>query len=135
VTLDSRSLRRLSTGLAELYLPEGGDFPGRVISLVSSLVAAESCSYNHLVGPAAVAWQIEPAEVLDFPDAVQLFQQHLPEHPLLHYYEVTGDLAARRVSDVAATGSSARSASTATSTARPGSGISWSSALPPHTAA
>ena len=101
MTLDGRSLRRLSTGLAELYLPDGGDFPGRVISLVSSLVAAESCSYNHLVGPVAVAWQIEPAEVLDFPDAVQLFQQHLPEHPLLHHYEVTGDLAARRVSDVA----------------------------------
>ena len=80
MTLDGRSLRRLSTGLAELYLPDGGDFPGRVISLVSSLVAAESCSYNHLVGPVAVAWQIEPAEVLDFPDAVQLFQRHLPEH-------------------------------------------------------
>ena len=39
--------------------------------------------------------------MLDFPDAVQLFQQHLPEHPLLHHYEVTRDLAARRVSDVA----------------------------------
>jgi DNA-binding CsgD family transcriptional regulator len=101
VTLDGRLLRRLSNGLAELYLPGGGDFPGRVISLVSSLVAAESCSYNHLVGPVAVAWRIEPAEVLDFPDAEQLFQQHLPEHPLLRHYEATGDLAARRVSDVA----------------------------------
>jgi DNA-binding CsgD family transcriptional regulator len=101
MTLDSRSLRKLSDGLADLYVPNGRDFPGRVISLVSGLVAAESCSYNHLVGPVAVAWKIQPADVLDFPDAEQLFQQHLPEHPLLHHYQVTGDLAARRVSDVA----------------------------------
>lgn len=101
MTLDSRLLHTLSNGLAELYRPSGGDFPGRVISLVSGLVAAESCSYNHLAGPVAVAWQIQPAETLDFPDAEQLFQQHLPEHPLLHHYQVTGDLAARRVSDVA----------------------------------
>jgi len=101
VTIDGRLLHRLSSGLAELYLPGGGDFPGRVIRLVSGLVAAESCSYNHLVGTVAVAWRIEPAETLDFPDAEQLFQQHLPEHPLLNYYAATGDFAARRVSDVA----------------------------------
>ncbi len=100
MTFDSRLLRRLSNGLAELYLPGGGDFPGRVISLVASLVAAESCSYNELDGPVAVAWQIEPADVVDFPDAGQLFRQHLPEHPLLHHYQATGDLAARRISDV-----------------------------------
>lgn len=101
MTRDSQLLNRLSNGLAELYLPGGGDFPGRVISLVSSLVPAESCSYNHLVGPVAVAWRIEPADALDFPDADQLFQEHLPEHPLLRYYETTGDLSARRISDVA----------------------------------
>jgi DNA-binding CsgD family transcriptional regulator len=100
VTLDSRLLRRLSDGLAELYLPGGGDFPGRVIGLVSGLVTAESCSYNELAGPVPVAWQIEPAEVLDFPDADQLFREHVPEHPLLRHYQATGDLAARRISDV-----------------------------------
>lgn len=100
MTLDSRLLHRLSDGLAELYLPGGGDFPGRVISLVSGLVTAESCSYNELAGPVAVAWQIEPADVLDFPDADQVFRQHLPEHPLLRHYQATGDLAARRISDV-----------------------------------
>jgi DNA-binding CsgD family transcriptional regulator len=101
MTLDGRLLHRLSNGLAELYLPGGGEFPGRVIRLVSGLVAAESYSYNHLIGPVAVAWLIEPADVLDFPDAAQLFQEHLPEHPLLRHYDETGDLAARRVSDVA----------------------------------
>jgi DNA-binding CsgD family transcriptional regulator len=101
VTLDSRLLHRLSNGLAELYLPGGGDFPSRVINLVSGLVRTESCSYNELVGPVAVAWEIEPAGVVDFPDAVPLFQQHLPEHPLLRYYQATGDLTARRISDVA----------------------------------
>jgi DNA-binding CsgD family transcriptional regulator len=101
VTIDRRLLHRLSYGLAELYLPDGGDFPSRVIRLASSLVTAESCSYNELVGPVCVGWRIEPAETLDFPDAEQLFQQHLPEHPLLRHYQATGDLAARRVSDVA----------------------------------
>jgi hypothetical protein len=51
------------------------------------------------VGPVAVAWRIEPADALDFPDADQLFQQHLHEHPLLRYFEETGDLAARRISE------------------------------------
>ena len=41
MTLDGRVLHRLSDGLAELYLPGGGDFPGRVIRLVSGLVAAD----------------------------------------------------------------------------------------------
>ena len=100
-TRDSQLLHSLSNGLVELYLPDGGDFPSRVIRLVSSLVPAESCSYNHLVGPVAVAWRIEPADALEFPDAAQLFQQHLPEHPLLRHYAATGDLAARRISDVA----------------------------------
>ena len=101
MTLDSRLLHRLSNGLAELYRPGGSDFPTRVIGLVSSLIGADSCSYNHLVGPVAIAWQIDPPDVLDFPDAEQLFQQHLPEHPLLRHYQRTGDLAARRISDVA----------------------------------
>jgi DNA-binding CsgD family transcriptional regulator len=101
MTLDGRMLHSLSDGLAELYLPGGGDFPGRVIRLAAGLVAADSCSYNHLIGPVCVAWQIEPADALDFPDAVPLFQHHLPEHPLLRHYEATGDMAARRVSDVA----------------------------------
>jgi len=100
VTLDGRTLHTLSDGLAELYLPDGSDFSGRVIRLVSSLVAADSCSYNHLVGPVCVAIQIEPADAVDFPDAVELFQQHLGEHPLLRHYQATGDLAARRISDV-----------------------------------
>jgi DNA-binding CsgD family transcriptional regulator len=90
MTLDSRLLHKLSNGLAELYLPGGGDIAGRVINLIAGLIATESCSYNHLDGPVAIAWKIEPADVLDFPDAEQLFQQHLPEHP-----------AARRISDVA----------------------------------
>ena len=101
LTQNSRLLQRLSNGLAELYLPDGGDFPGRVISLVSSLVPADSCSYNHLVGPVAVAVRIEPAASVDFPDAHQLFQQHLHEHPLLRHVEATGDLSARRISDEA----------------------------------
>jgi DNA-binding CsgD family transcriptional regulator len=101
LTQGSRLLNRLSTGLAELYLPGGGDFPGRVINLVSSLVPADSCSYNHMAGQTAMAWRIEPADAVTFPDADQLFQQLVPEHPLLRHFLATGDMAARRISDVA----------------------------------
>jgi DNA-binding CsgD family transcriptional regulator len=101
VTLDGRTLHALSNGLAELYRPDGDDFPGRVIRLVSGLVAADSWSYNHLVGSVCVAYELEPVGACDFPDALELFQHHLPEHPLLRHQQATGDLAARRISDVA----------------------------------
>ncbi len=97
----SRSaLRQLSDGLAELYAPEGPDYAARVVSLAARLVPADSCSYNHIgAGDALLAWLIEPAGVGSFPGGVELFQQHLPEHPVLGYVRATGDGRARRISD------------------------------------
>ena len=101
----SRSvLRQLSDGLAELYAPvsaPGGlDYAARVVNLALRLVPAGSCSYNHIgAGPDLLAWLIEPADVGAFPGAVELFQQHLAEHPLVAYLQATGDGRARRISD------------------------------------
>ena len=98
-------LRQLSDGLAELYAPAsapgGPDYAARVVEVASRLVPADSCSYNHFGGggPCLLAWFIEPADVGAFPDGVQLFQQHLPEHPLLTHLGATGDGRARRISD------------------------------------
>jgi DNA-binding CsgD family transcriptional regulator len=97
-------LRRLSDGLAELYAPvsaPGGlDYAARVVRVAARLVPADSCSYNHVgTGPRLLAWFIEPADVGTFPGGIQLFQQHLPEHPLVAHIQATGDGRARRISD------------------------------------
>jgi DNA-binding CsgD family transcriptional regulator len=101
----SRSmLRQLSDGLAELYapasMPGGLDYAARVVDLAARLVSADSCSYNHIGRDGALlAWLIEPADVGTFPGGIELFQQHLPEHPLLAHVRATGDGRARRISD------------------------------------
>jgi DNA-binding CsgD family transcriptional regulator len=97
-------LRQLSDGLAELYAsasaPGGLDYAARVVSVAARLVPADSCSYNHIGGgPRLLAWLIEPADVGTFPGGVELFQQHLPEHPVLAHSQATGDGRARRISD------------------------------------
>ena len=88
MTLSGGVVRQLSDGLAELYAPASGpgglDYAARVVSVVSRLIPVDSCSYNHIGGgPQLLAWLIEPADVGTFPGGIQLFQQHLPEHPVL----------------------------------------------------
>ncbi len=101
MALSSMELRGLVDVLEELYAPvSSAEYPDRLITLVSELISVGSCSYNHLDGSRALAYQIQPVEVIDFPDSYALFELHLPEHPLLHYVEATGDGSARRVSDL-----------------------------------
>jgi len=104
MTISGGMLRQLSDGLAELYAPvsaPGGlDYAARVVRVAARLVPADSCSYNHIGGgPRLLAWLIEPADVGTFPGGIQLFQQHLPEHPLVAHIQATGDGRARRISD------------------------------------
>jgi len=103
MAISGDALRQLSDGLAELYAPVGAsgglDYAARVVNVTSRLVPADSCSYNHIGGgPRLLAWLIEPADVGTFPGGIQLFQQHLPEHPVLAH-QATGDGRARRISD------------------------------------
>jgi DNA-binding CsgD family transcriptional regulator len=100
MTLSSTELRGLVDVLEELYAPVGSnEYPDRVITLVSGLISVGSCSYNHLDGTTALAYEVQPSEVLAFPDAHELFELHLPEHPVLSYVQATGDGSACRVSD------------------------------------
>jgi DNA-binding CsgD family transcriptional regulator len=102
MALSSTELRGIVNVLEELYAPVGSnEYPDRVITLISDLIGVGSCSYNHLDGSRALAYEVQPAEVMAFPDADALFNLHLPEHPLLSYVEATGDGSARRVSDMA----------------------------------
>lgn len=100
MALSSTELRGLVNVLEELYLPVGSDeYPDRVITLVSGLISVGSCSYNHLDGSTALAYEIQPVDVVAFPDSYDLFELHLPEHPLLTYFVASGDGRALRVSD------------------------------------
>jgi DNA-binding CsgD family transcriptional regulator len=96
-------LRQLSDGLAELYAPAsapgGPDYAARVVDVVSRLVPADSCSYNYIGGLSLLAWLIEPADVGSFPGAIDLLEQHLPEHPVLAHFHATGDGRPQRISD------------------------------------
>ena len=97
-------LRQLSDGLAEIYAaasaPGGLDYAARVVDVASGLVPADSCSYNHIGGgPRMLGWLVQPADTTNFPDAAQVLQQHLHEHPVLAYVRATGDGRARRISD------------------------------------
>jgi DNA-binding CsgD family transcriptional regulator len=68
--------------------------------VAARLVPVDSCSYNHVGGgPWLLAWLVEPADAGDFPDAAQLLQRHLHEHPVLARIQATGDGRARRISD------------------------------------
>lgn len=98
--VSSDSLRALIDGLAELYSPAAyGEYPAGVINVVSRLIPVESCSYNEIAADGSVTWQIEPEEVIVFPGSADLFQLHLPEHPVLVHHQETGDGRACRVSD------------------------------------
>jgi DNA-binding CsgD family transcriptional regulator len=99
MTLPSAALLRLIDGLAELYEPAGAGDPAQVIRVVTTLIGADSCSYNEFRGSGLQRYRIEPTGVGDFPDSAGLFQQHLPEHPVLAHYQVTGDGSALRISD------------------------------------
>ena len=89
-----------SDGVAELHTraPDADGFPARVIDVATTLIGADSCSYNRFAGPALLAWRIQPAGVGVFPGAAEAFDRHLPEHPVLAHHR-TGDGSARRISD------------------------------------
>jgi DNA-binding CsgD family transcriptional regulator len=100
LALSAGPLRGLITGLDELYSPiSGADYPARVIGVVRSMLATDSCSYNHLGVRSVLAWRVEPGDVAAFPDAAQLFRQHMHEHPVLVNHRDTGNGVALRISD------------------------------------
>jgi len=100
MALSADLLRQLITGLGDLYSPVGSaDYPARVVTVVTSMLRCDSCSYNQL-GPAGpLAWHVQPAGVGAFPDAVVIFHQNLPQHPVLNHQQATGNGQALRISD------------------------------------
>ena len=92
-------LQALLAGLAELYRAEGDGFPARVVGVSRAIIGADSYSYNHFGPSGPLGVHAEPIDGPTFPDAYAVFKQHVHEHPVLTHYRVTGDGAARRISD------------------------------------
>ena len=92
-------LRALLAGLAELYQPDAGDFPARVVRVVRAVAGADSYSYNHFGPGGPLGVHAEPFDGPTFPDAYAVFKQHVHQHPVLAHFRATGDGAARRISD------------------------------------
>jgi DNA-binding CsgD family transcriptional regulator len=100
MSLSAGPLRALIAGLDELYSPvTSEDYPARVIGVVLNMLAADSCSYNHIGASGVLAWRVKPGDVADFPDGERLFRQHMHQHPILASHRETGEGAARRISD------------------------------------
>ena len=100
MALSDGQLRALITGLADLYSTVSGmEFPAKVVSVVAGLIESDSCSYNRVTSSGHTTWHIEPAGVGGFPGASDLFQQHMPKHPVLAYHRATDEGTARRISD------------------------------------
>jgi DNA-binding CsgD family transcriptional regulator len=100
MTLSSGPLRGLIAGLDELYgQATAADYPATVIGVVLSMLGADSCSYNHLGASGVLAWRVQPGDVAAFPDAAQLFRQHMHQHPVLANHRNTGNGVALRISD------------------------------------
>lgn len=99
MTLSGSQLRGLVGGLAELYRPSEGDFPARVVRVVTSLTNTDVCSYNVLGEHGLLDVHVEPAGAGAFPGAFQALDRHLPEHPVLRHHRTTGTGTALRISD------------------------------------
>lgn len=99
MALSDGQLHRLMNGLAELYRPDTGDFPARVISLMRAVAGADSYSYNQF-GPAGLLGvHAEPVDAAALPGAYRALERYVHQHPLLRHYRATGDVTARRISD------------------------------------
>jgi DNA-binding CsgD family transcriptional regulator len=100
MTLSAGPLRGLIAGLDELYSQATvADYPDRVIGVVLSMLPVDSCSYNHIGASGVLDWRVKPGDVTAFPDAAQLFRQHMHQHPVLASHRDTGNGAAQRISD------------------------------------
>ena len=99
MAVSSSQLRGLVDGIGELYRPDGSDFPARVVRVVTTLMGTDSCSYNHFGQQGVLGVHRRPADGGICADAIRIFEEHLPEHPVLACHRATGTGDALRISD------------------------------------
>lgn len=89
--LGDRDVQRLLEFLRQAYAIRNLDaFPAHVISALPKPVPSEITSYNE-VNPRRqrITWIWEPDAT--FPGCRQIFERHIPEHPLIMHYQKTRD--------------------------------------------
>jgi DNA-binding CsgD family transcriptional regulator len=75
-------------------------FRSHVISAVPKLVRSEITTYNEVnCAKRQNATVSDPPDALDFPDSHRIFNQHIPEHPLIGHYARSGDPRVLKMSD------------------------------------
>ena len=75
-------------------------FRSHVISAVPKLVRSEITTYNEVnCAKRQNATVSDPPDALDFPDSHRIFNQHIPEHPLIGHYARSGEPRVLKMSD------------------------------------
>jgi len=75
-------------------------FCSHVISAVPKLVGSDITTYNEVNCESQQnATVSDPPHALDFPDSHRIFNQHIPEHPLIGHYARSGDPRVLKMSD------------------------------------
>jgi len=93
----SRLLTFLRASYGTLDRPR---FRVQVLAALRRLISCDIISYNEVnARTSQVAWLCEPADALDFPDSTAIFNQHIPQHPLIGHYARTSDDRVLKISD------------------------------------
>ena len=100
-SLGEHDVSALLDFLRTLYaLRDLRSFRSHVISAVPKLVRSEITTYNEVnCAKRQNATVSDPPDALDFPDSHRIFNQHIPEHPLIGHYARSGDPRVLKMSD------------------------------------
>lgn len=98
--LTKRDLEALLLCLREVY--EHLDLEGFASCIVSTLpkvIPSEWTSYNEVNTQSQIITFVMEPLPSGFPDGVQVFERHIPEHPLINHHQQTRDGRAVKISD------------------------------------
>jgi DNA-binding CsgD family transcriptional regulator len=98
--LRQRDLLALLAYLREIYAHRDlGSFGATIVSTLPEVLSSEWTSYNEVdTQRRTITWAMEPFPS-EFLDGVPVFEQHIPEHPLIAHYQQTRDGQALKISD------------------------------------
>ena len=75
-------------------------FRRQIVSILPELMPSEVTGYNEVdTRKQRTEWVGEPAEVMNFPDSVQIFNQHSHEHPVIAHHTRKNDGQVLKISD------------------------------------
>jgi len=98
--LGQRDLEVLLSCLREIYGQLDLDsFATKMVSTLPKVIPSEWTSYNEVDAQSrTITWAMDPFPS-DFLEGTQIFERHIPEHPLINHYQRTGDGRAVKISD------------------------------------